>query len=464
MTVWMNDVHSRLNRTGMVGCVSVTSVDGLRAVFAGASSSRTPVSLAGGRHAMGGQQFANGGFLVDTSQLDAVLGIDQQRGLVKAEAGIQWPALMKELARLQEGEPNAWGIRQKQTGADTFSLGGSIAANIHGRGLTMRPFVDDVEDIELVQPDGQLLTVSRTINPELFSLVMGGYGLFGAVTAVTLRLARRQLLERVVELRSSEELPELFAGRIRDGFLYGDFQFSCDEASDDFLNAGVFSCYRPVRATCSTPMSQKSLTADDWNRLIHLAHAAKGEAFRQYARYYQSTSGQLYWSDTHQMSVYLDDYHKALDCRLGATTPATEMIGELCVPRDELARFLAETRADFRRHAVNVIYGTIRLIEEDRESFLPWARQPYACVIFNIHTEHTTQAIAKTRDAFVRLITRAIGVGGSYYLTYHRWAQREQVERCYPRMREFMKLKLRYDETELLRTDWYLAMRQLFAD
>ena len=31
------------------------------------------------------------------------------------------------------------------------------------------------------------------------------------------------------------------------------------------------------------------------------------------------------------------------------------------------------------QHDINVIYGTIRLIEQDGESFLQWARQPYAC-------------------------------------------------------------------------------------
>ena len=463
MTVWVNDVHSRLNRTAMNGQAAPHSVDELRSVFANAVSSQTPVSLAGGRHAMGGQQFTAGGMLVDTSRLDAVLDLDRQRGLVKTQAGIQWPGLLQALATLQKGETRPWSIRQKQTGADTFSLGGSVAANIHGRGLAMRPFIDDIEELDLLLTDGQLVVVNRNDEPQLFSLVAGGYGLFGAVTAVTLRLSRRSLLERVVELRRSDELHDLFASRKREGFLYGDFQFSCDETSDDYLNTGIFSCYRLAEQE-TAPGEQKSLRAVDWSRLVQLAHTAKGDAFREYAGYYLSTSGQLYWSDTHQMSVYLEDYHEALDTRLAATTAATEMIGELCVPRNELSAFLAETREDFRRNDVNVIYGTIRVIEADRESFLPWARQDYASVIFNLHTEHTPEGVRTTRDAFVRSIDRAIDFGGSYYLTYHRWARPDQVERCYPRIREFRTLKRQYDPAELIRTDWYQAMRQTFGE
>ena len=36
-----------------------------------------------------------------------------------------------------------------------------------------------------------------------------------------------------------------------------------------------------------------------------------------------------------------------------------------------------------------MIYGTVRLIERDDETFLAWARDRYACVIFNLHVEHT---------------------------------------------------------------------------
>ena len=38
-----------------------------------------------------------------------------------------------------------------------------------------------------------------------------------------------------------------FEKRIADGFQYGDFQFSIERDSEDFLHKGVFSCYRPYR-------------------------------------------------------------------------------------------------------------------------------------------------------------------------------------------------------------------------
>ena len=159
----------------------------------------------------------------------------------------------------------------------------------------------------------------------------------------------------------------------------------------------------------------------------------------------------------------MDDYHAALDRQLGARERATEMITELYVPREALVAFMRKVAADARAHDVNVVYGTIRLIERDDETFLAWARQRYACIIFNLHVVHTATGLARARDDFRRLIDRARSHGGSYYLTYHRWATREQVESCYPQFAQFLRLKRRYDPDERFQSDWYRHYREMFG-
>ena len=64
---------------------------------------------------------------------------------------------------------------------------------------------------------------------------------------------------------------------------------------------------------------------------------------------------------------------------------------------------------------------------------------------------------------FRRLIDLAITRGGSYYLTYHHWATREQVEACYPEMREFLRRKRLYDPEERFQSEWYRFYRRMFA-
>ena len=460
----VNDVHSRLNPTRVAGVVAPGSLESLQAAVRAARRAGLAIAVAGGRHAMGGQQFASNSVLLDTRRLKRVLRFEPARALVEVEAGIHWPELIDYTTRAQEGRAAQVGIRQKQTGADRLSVGGALAANVHGRGLNLKPFVADVESFVLVTGEGESRVCSRRENAELFRLAAGGYGLFGVVASVTLRLAPRRKLRRVVRLADVEGLPALFARRVAEGFLYGDFQFATDRDSDDFCRAGVFSCYQPVSDATPTPARQRELSAEDWRELLYLAHTDRARAFELYSRHYLATDGQVYWSDTHQLSTYLDDYHRDLDVRLGSRVAASEMITETYVPRDALPRFMAEVREDFRRGGTELIYGTVRLIERDDESFLAWAKEPYACVVFNLCVRHDAAGLVRAGEDFRRLIDRALEFGGSYYLTYHRWATRAQTLACYPQMPEFLRLKQRHDPADLFQSDWYRHQCAMFAE
>jgi FAD/FMN-containing dehydrogenase len=453
--VVVNDVHSRLNPTVVHSVVTVRSIDDARSAILAAGAAGRPVSVSGGRHAMGGQQFAHGAVLLDTQSYRGVRHFDQQRGLIEVESGIQWPELIAWLIDHQVGERVQWGIRQKQTGADRLSIGGAVSSNVHGRGLTMRPFIADVESLTLLMADGERLRCSRTDNGELFRLVCGGYGLFGFVDTVTVRLSPRHKVRRAVEIETVDRLIDRFDERIADGFAFGDFQFALDPTSADFLRSGIFSCYEPVPNDTPIPARQRALSPADWKKLLWLAHFDKQAAWDAYAGHYLGTQAQVYWSDTHQLSTYIDDYHSWLDRETRAEHAATEIISELYVPRPALADFLAEAADDFRSNGVDCIYGTIRLIEQDPESFLTWAKQPYACTIFNLHTRHTSEGIEHSAAAFRRLIDMAAKRQGSWFLTYHTFATRSQLLACYPELPEFLRLKRRYDPNETFQSEWY---------
>jgi FAD/FMN-containing dehydrogenase len=414
---------------------------------------------------MGGQAFASGGVLIDTTGLDRVLALDPVRGTVRAQAGIQWPALVQWLVAAQGARAGTWGIRQKQTGADRLSLGGALAANIHGRGLCSRPLVEDLESLLLVDPRGRLRTCDRGREPWLFRRVVGGYGLFGAVAEVTLRLARRRKLVRLVRMLDGGDPVRALEAAAEDGAPFGDCQLAIDHRSPDFLRQGVVSSYHPVADELPVPAGQRALSEAAWRRLIRRAHTHKTPAFEEYAAHYRATSGQVYWSDLHQLGTYVDGYHdevdRALGCALGSG--GSEMITELYVPRARLPHFLEALRSELRARSADVIYATVRLIEAERETALPWARQPWACLVLNLHTAHEPRALRRTADTFRALIDRALDQGGTYYLTYHRWARRDQLERGHPALADLLRDKRAFDPDERFTSDWYRHHRALLA-
>ena len=455
----VNDIHSGLNQTRVSRIQAPETLQELQDAVAAVAGSGESLSVMGGRHSMGGQQFLADGVLLDTCGLDGILSLDSDKGLITVEAGIFWDSLVSGMREMQQGAGQRWSIVQKQTGADRLSIGGALAANGHGRGLNYAPIVQDVESIDLVDASGTLRHCSRTENAELFSLAIGGYGLFGVIYSATLRLMPAHHLRRVVEVTTTDLLEQRFADRKADRFSYGDFQYMTDETSPDFLRRGVLSCYRPVPAEemGSAEPPRLLLSREDWLKLLHLSHTDKAQAFEEYAGFYRRTDGQTYDSDTFQLSMYIDGYHRELDQRLYGGRRCSETITELYVPLPRLAEFMHAAANELVRRKADVIYGTVRLIEQDDETFLNWAKRPYACIVFNLHFEHSERGVAKVADDLRCLIDLATERGGSYFLTYNRFATSEQLAHCYPQFGEFLRRKRQYDPDGVFSSDWHRA-------
>jgi FAD/FMN-containing dehydrogenase len=112
----------------------------------------------------------------DEKRLDRVLRVDERHGLVEVQAATPWKTIA---ASLRPGDPHAAAMRTTMP-----TVGESVSSNTAGP--DGRPAISHVESIALVTPGGELRRISRTANRELFALVAGGQGLFGALYSVTL--------------------------------------------------------------------------------------------------------------------------------------------------------------------------------------------------------------------------------------------------------------------------------------
>ncbi|HZV89534.1 MAG TPA: FAD-binding oxidoreductase [Candidatus Binatus sp.] len=460
--VLVNDVHTGLNPTWVASISRPTSVAEVQSLVKDCGKHSRLISVSGSRHATGGQQFATQSVLLDMRAMNRVIGLDDKTGVLHVEAGIEWPELIQGYLSLQK-ENVSWGIRQKQGGADRMSLGGTLSANAHGHSLGSPPIIGDVEWIQVVTADGSVKKCSRRENAEFFSLVAGGYGLFGIITAVGLRLVPRRRVRRHVETRTTAELIALIEGRTAAGAPYGYFQYSIDETSADFLRAGVLTTYEDVSP--ETPLGKESTDIDTklLTALLEIAHRDRGSAYRRYAKLELSKDGNVEWSDLHQLSTYPAGYHQEIEKRLGADYVGADLILEVYVPRAELIPLLEDARRILLASGMPLIYGTVRFIEQDKDSYLAWAKKRYVCVIFSPHSSGETQALRKTGEVCRQLIRAANKRGGSFYLTYNRFATRDELATAYPQFQDFLNLKKQYDPREIFQSDWYRYYKGLYA-
>ncbi len=140
--------------------------------------------MMGTGHNLGGHAFVNGAMVLDMRQFNRVLSLDRERKRITVESGITWD-------KIQEAVSPA-GLALKAMQSDNiFTVGGSLAANAHGRDTRFPTLVDSVLGFRILLADGSVKSVSRSENSDLFRNAIGGYGLFGVMLEMDLELVDR---------------------------------------------------------------------------------------------------------------------------------------------------------------------------------------------------------------------------------------------------------------------------------
>src|SRR5258707_780122 len=149
-----------------------------------ARSEGLTVAFRGAGRSYGDAALNTGGMVIDARGLNRMLDWNPSTGVLEAEAGLTIEGLWRRTV-----EDGYWPAVVPGTMHPT--LGGCVAMNIHGKNnFRVGPFGDHVLDLDLMTPAGELMTLSRSQNPELFHAVIGGLGMLGAVTRVKLKLKK----------------------------------------------------------------------------------------------------------------------------------------------------------------------------------------------------------------------------------------------------------------------------------
>ncbi|MDO6459786.1 FAD-binding oxidoreductase [Granulosicoccaceae sp. 1_MG-2023] len=125
-----------------------------------------------------------GGNLTLMRGLSRLRFFDREKGLICAEAGVTLGEL------LAVTEPAGWFL-PVTPGTQFVTLGGAVANDVHGKNHHLRgSFGHHVQSFNLLRSDGRTLACSRESNAEYFRASIGGLGLTGIITDVTVQLMR----------------------------------------------------------------------------------------------------------------------------------------------------------------------------------------------------------------------------------------------------------------------------------
>lgn len=440
----VNDA-SRMNETKVSAVVYPENEAELQKSIRLASSKRQKVSLSGARHSQGGQ-VASGdpeSVHINVMKMNRV-HYDPAKKLVTVGGGALWGDIQKIL--------DAHGMSLDVTQVPNyFTVAGTLSVNAHGHNSDSGPVAGTVESMRVVTPDGSVVTASRRENAELFRLVLGGYGLFGAISEVTLRVRENVVYTPKFELIDFKDFPRYHAEVFRKLSPYGHAMLSMAKTS--FLKKIHIVRYEEVAGKIP------ALVHDTWrdafeeavartlNKLTVSGWIGKETAFRL-------LTGVLYrLAQKHQTrNRVMNEPFTFFDTGRG---DEAQILQEYFIPPQNVVEFVERSRSIIDKYFLNMEMDAVRRVKADPDSFLPYAPTDRFGVVLISNHKTARPDFARLHAATRELIDLAERLGGTYYLPYRLAYDSLQLTTAYPRIRAFFDKKREYDPDELFSNKFY---------
>jgi FAD/FMN-containing dehydrogenase len=439
------DDVSRLNKTQIAETWDIPSDPDraekqLRELLLRAQASHLQVSIAGARHSMGGQTIYPGGIEINMLPYKG-MELDQEQNLLHVQAGAKWADIIPYL----EQYDRAIEVMQSD---NSFTVGGSLSVNCHGWQYGRPPIASTVESFRLMKADGSVIRCSRSKNPQLFSLALGGYGLFGVILDADLHVVPNERLRLEQYIVPLDRAMESFEGKLRRKpgveLAYARMNITSKRMFDEVL---VNLFYREIG-----PIPHLTDAGSNWfPRLVFRGSAGSdyGKEMRWSAetRIQPELAGKVF-SRNQLMNDSAEWY-------LDRSESTTDILHEYFVAPENAGEFLAAARNIIREHKGDLLNVTVRDVRADRDTFLNYADKDLLAFVMFFSQPRTAVGEAEMQSMTQELVDASLKSGGRYYLPYRLHATPAQFRRAYPQAGEFFNLKRRYDPGELFQNQFY---------
>jgi decaprenylphospho-beta-D-ribofuranose 2-oxidase len=411
------------------------SVADIRNALDRARKDGVPICMMGTGHNLGGHAFVNGAMVLDMRQFNRVLLLDRERKRVTVESGITWD-------KIQEAVSPA-GLALKSMQSDNiFTVGGSLAANAHGRDTRFPTLVDSVLGFRILLPDGSVKSVSRSENPDLFRNAIGGYGLLGVMLEVDLELVEDCVYEQSSEVIPLGKLIEYFEKEVRANPLTELFLARPSISPGCLLDDTIASVWRRTKRV-----------REGVFRLDHERHVARDKLLFGLSRRYDWGKKLRWWAEKF---IAGDPSRKTLVSRNNAMRPPVssvkmlehdsakdaDVIQEFFVPIPQFMTFMEGMRRIVQNDGTNLLGVTLRYVKANIDTALSYApREDAFAVIFYFNELRSAEGRARGDELIKRLNRLALRNEGTFYLTYARDLDADTLRRAYPGIDAFFEKK-----------------------
>lgn len=400
------------------------------------------VSIAGAQHSMGGHSIATNGIVLNMLPYKH-MQFDVEHNILTIGSGATWQDAIEYL----DHQGKSIAVMQSFS---NFSIGGSISVNGHGWQKDAAPLSSSVESFTLMNADGEIIQCSRTEHPELFKLVIGGYGLFGIILDVKLKVVDNVALHFNSVKIKPEQYVEQYQKLVRDNpnvqFSYGRLRIS----KKNFLDEATLN-YFDKTAEKPAALAEQTRRNQELMRLVF-----RGSMQSEYGK-------RLRW-DLEGIMNHITPYHRFSRNEIltehsslieNKDPQSTDILHEYFIPEAQLQNFIYDLRPILKATNIDLLNITIREVSPDHDAYLNYARERVFGLVFLFNQRKTPAQEQEMQRLTNALFDVAVRYQGTYYLPYRLHISREKMRLAYPQADAFFHLKTKYDPEGIFSNQFY---------
>ncbi|MEK6890120.1 MAG: FAD-binding oxidoreductase [Nanoarchaeota archaeon] len=426
--------------------VKENQLEQIKDIVIDADSKGLKVSIAGSQHSQGGHTYYNDAVVLNMKNYNKMLNLDLESKILTVQSGATWDDVQRYI------NPYNLSVIVMQS-SNIFTIGGTLSANAHGRDLDSTEMIETVKGFRLLLANGTVVNVNRSENPELFSLVIGGYGMFGVILDADIQLTDNTIYRTRTTRMNYTDFPDYFENHIKKnesielmlvrpsispGNLFEEFTVLTWEKTDETSDIFILTEEKNVaRDKFLFGLSRKY----DWGKDLRWFLQKKIE----------SKEGRLITRNNAmrppEAPLELLEHNSQAD---------TDILQEYFIPTSNFINFSEELISILKEDDVNVLSFTIRYVRPNNESLLSYAPGEEAfAVIYYSNVKLKEKELKKTEKTVQKMVDSAIKYSGKYYLTYNLYPTQEQIRKSYPNIDIIFSKKKQYDPNETFMSKFY---------
>lgn len=412
----------------------------LKNVLKYAKDNKLKISIAGAKHSMGGHTIYPNGIVLNMLPYNQ-MELDTVKNILTIGSGALWEDALKYLDKYGKS------ISVMQA-FSSFSIGGSISVNGHGWQKDLPPISSSVISFTLMKENGEIINCSRQENQELFKLVIGGYGLFGVVLDVKLKVVENEALQyKYIRLSPNNYVSyykKYISENPRVNLVFGRLRIS----DKHFLEEATLNFFEKVDNSIPTLQNEKST---ETQRLVF-----RGSVNSEYGKRLrwdlETGMNKVSKNDIYSRNELLNDHVSLIENK---DTSSTDLLQEYFIPERNFNKFISDMKPILKNSKIDLLNITIRGVYQDNNSYLNYARENVFGFVLLFNQKKTVQQEIEMEKLTNLLVDAALKNEGTFYLPYRLHINKDKMRKSYPNANTFFQLKRKYDPTELFNNKFY---------